>query len=128
MTSVKAKWILFVERFKVFFKFHSTQVIAFFTSLVALWAAMPDDMKQAVYDAVPFLVKYKSEIWIVGFVFAFYKTRMNTQAVPRTDIALKAELAAAPAAIDETQPLPLTQGEKTVLEASAVAVPPSTGG
>lgn len=115
---------LIKERIKVFITFHSTQVIAFFGSVAALWVAIPDEMKTDICNDFPLFKKFGFYIALIAFIYSFYRARMNTQAVPRTDILLKVAQDTNPGTASPVA----TPAEKAAVQAAAPSPPTSLGG
>lgn len=82
------------KRLTVFVKFHSTQVLAangvVIAGLLQLYETIPADKLAAFYAEHPTVAAYKGTIAFVFFAagvwVSFYKARMNSQIVPRTDM------------------------------------------
>lgn len=94
------------KRLAVFVKFHSTQVLLLAAGVAAGWqAADSAGLLTVIYTDFPLLDKLKAYVFFASFAVAFYKTRMNAQVVPRTDL---------PAVVAETAPVQPVGGTGTL--------------
>lgn len=100
------------KRLAVFIKFHSSQVLianfAIIGALLQLYTMIPPQMLADFYAEWPMVAAYKGTIafgfFVVGTLVSFYKARMNSQVVPRTDMTPPPE-ETAPVPEHDTKPM-----------------------
>lgn len=74
--------LTFVQKCEVFVKFHTTQALVIFGSVYGFWTeVLPDDVKADIFNDIPWLLKYKTAIYVTSLAIVFYKTKMGVQTI-----------------------------------------------
>lgn len=74
--------LTFAQKCEAFVKFHTTQALALFAGIYAFWQVVPDDVKADLLADMPWIAKYKTQIYVVSLALVFYKTKMGAQTIP----------------------------------------------
>ncbi len=72
------------EDAKRIFLSYSTWVVVAFTAMPDMWAAMPDEYRQQVYELVPQLRGLEVWLWCASFAVSYWKARNAAQGIDQT--------------------------------------------